>query len=40
MGLETETNVEISEECDEALYELVEETEADKKMDMVRVTAA
>ena len=29
MGLETETNVEISEDCDEALYELVEETEAD-----------
>ena len=29
MGLETETNIEISEDCDEALYELVEETEAD-----------
>merc|ERR1712131_395376 len=29
MGRETETNIEISEDCDEALYELVEETEAD-----------
>ena len=29
MGIETDSNDEISEECDEALFDLIEKTEAD-----------